>query len=109
MGYPPQPPHPSPPGARLLVEMYADELLEHASGITSIHGLSHKEVHEYKHRCKEAARLLRENAALLRSHGFGVCPTIKRRRRRFFDWGFWISVSFIWGATIAATLLYFGV
>lgn len=53
---------------RYVLEMYADEISEHAAGIGSIKGMSPRATGQYKECCFEAAKLLRQASELLRAN-----------------------------------------
>ena len=54
-------------GTRHILELYAEEIAEHASNIVEIRGLSAHGVERYKRNCFEAAALLAASAKILRS------------------------------------------
>lgn len=53
---------------KLILELYANEIREHASGILSIYGLSGTATAKYKNLCFQAANSLHEAAEILRQN-----------------------------------------
>lgn len=68
--------HPDPPlpehgvghGTKVILELYAHEIMEHASSISAIHGLSGAATQRYKNLCFKAAQELNEAATILKQN-----------------------------------------
>lgn len=95
-------------GTRLLLEMYANELVTHAASITRIDGLSPYAVSMYKNNVFEAARLLKSSAQMLRDNGFGKGPPPSREtllaRLGKMVGILGVALCFVAGATLAAVV-----
>lgn len=53
---------------KLVLELYANEISEHASSVLSIYGVSGFDTEMYKDLCYQAARCLNDAAAILRAN-----------------------------------------